>query len=451
MSRSKTIETVSAVFCYQDQIFSVVRQNHLDAFPGYHSFPGGKIKVMDQSSGIDTYFPKINPVHISTLYREMKEELNFDLKNAFSEGHLTSIEPLAEIFAPSFSQVRFRNLFYRIDLKNPEKFILEKGEFSEGTWCSPQTLLETFLQGRALMVPPLRTMLRKLTENPHQKQMGDLSIHYDESKEIPELEMLKGVRVLMIPSLTLPPAERTNAFRLGDPDSPQILVDPSPGSEETFQVLLQQIRHENLDALFLTHHHPDHHQFAPDLASHFNLPIFLSPDSYNRIQNKFGKDYFKNIEMKLIQEGEEITQWHGEPVKVHAVPGHDAGQLALAPESLSWFIVGDLIQGIGTVVISEPEGDMDTYFKTLEKVIALQPSVIIPSHGIPMGGTFRLEATLQHRKQREEQVLHLFQLNKTEDQMLESIYQDLPELLYPYALKNIRSHLQKLRLEQRIL
>ena len=101
-------------------------------------------------------------------------------------------------------------------------------------------------------------------------------------------------------------------------------------------------------------------------------------------------------------------------------------------------------------VISEPEGDMSTYFKTLEKVIALQPSVIIPSHGIPMGGTFRLEATLQHRKQREEQVLQLFQLNKTEDQMLESIYQDLPELLYPYALKNIRSHLQKLRLEQRI-
>ena len=48
-----------------------------------------------------------------------------------------------------------------------------------------------------------------------------------------------------------------------------------------------------------------------------------------------------------------------------------------------------------TVVISEPEGDMTTYFQTLEKVIALQPSVIIPSHGIPMGGTYRIEATLQ--------------------------------------------------------
>ena len=447
----KIVEAVSAVFCFQGQIFSVIRQNHLDAFPGYHAFPGGKIDDQDLPSRIASSFPKLNPVHLSALCREMKEELSFELEKAFAEGKIISIEPLAEIFAPSFAQIRFRNWFYRIDLKDPAEFILDEGEFSAGTWITPTTLLKIFQQGKALMVPPLRTMLKQLIQDPNLKQMGDLSIHFDDSRKIPELEMLEGVRMLMVPSHTLPPAERTNAFRLCDLDSPQILVDPSPKSDETYLLLLEQMKQENLEALFLTHHHPDHHQFAPDLASHFNLPIFLSPDSYNRIQNKFGKDYFKNIEMKLIQEGEEITQWHGEPVKVHAVPGHDAGQLALAPESLSWFIVGDLIQGIGTVVISEPEGDMDTYFKTLEKVIALQPSVIIPSHGIPMGGTFRLEATLQHRKQREEQVLQLFQLNKTEDQMLESIYQDLPELLYPYALKNIRSHLQKLRLEQRIL
>jgi endoribonuclease LACTB2 len=450
MIRSETLEAVSAVFCYKNQIFSVVRQNHLDVLPGYHTFPGGQIEVMDQSSGIDTYFPKLNQVHISALCREIREELSFDLEKAFSEGQLISIEPLAEIFVPLFEQIHFRNWFYRIDLKNPTKFILGKGKFFEGIWITPQNMLETFQQGRSLMVPPLRTMLRKLIKNPHQKQMGDLSIHYDDSKEIPEFEMLEGVRILMVPSLTLPPAERTNAFRLGDPDSPQILIDPSPGSKETFQVLLQQIKKEKLDALFLTHHHHDHHQYAPELARHLSLPIFISSDSFNRILNKFGNDYFQNIEMRMIQDGEEVTQWHGESVIVHAVPGHDLGQLALAPESLLWFIVGDLIQGIGTVVISEPEGDMANYFKTLEKVIELQPSVIIPSHGIPMGGTYRLEATLQHRKHREQQVLQLFKLNNTEDQMLESIYQNLPKILYPYALKNIRSHLQKLRLENLI-
>ena len=94
-------------------------------------------------------------------------------------------------------------------------------------------------------------------------------------------------------------------------------------------------------------------------------------------------------------------------MRVYPIPGHDAGQLALAPESLRWFIVGDLIQSLGTVVISTPEGDMATYFQTLEKIIELGPSVIVPSHGTPMRSTFRLQATLQHRREREKAVLEL--------------------------------------------
>ena len=443
----KIVEAVSAVFCFQGQIFSVIRQNHLDVFPGYNAFPGGKIDDQDLPSRIASSFPKLNSVHLSALCREMKEELSFDLEKAFAEDKIISIEPLAEIFAPSFAQIRFRNWFYRIDLKDPAEFILDEGEFSAGSWINPPTLLKIFHQGKALMVPPLRTMLKQLIQDPNLKQMGDLSIHFDDSREIPELEMLEGVRMLMVPSHTLPPAERTNAFRLGDPDSPQILVDSSPKSDETYLLMLEQMKQENLDALFLTHHHPDHHQFAPDLARDLQLPILLSQDSHSRIQQKFGEDYFRGVEIRMITDGEELTRWHGETVKVYAVPGHDAGQLALAPESLSWFIVGDLIQGIGTVVISEPEGDMTTYFQTLEKVIALQPFVIIPSHGIPMGGTYRIEATLQHRREREKQVLQLFHQDKTEDQMLQSIYQNIPQGLYPYALKNIRSHLRKLRQE----
>ena len=38
MRRAETVEAVSSVFFFQHQIFVVVRQNHLDAFPGYHAF-----------------------------------------------------------------------------------------------------------------------------------------------------------------------------------------------------------------------------------------------------------------------------------------------------------------------------------------------------------------------------------------------------------------------------
>ena len=137
-------------------------------------------------------------------------------------------------------------------------------------------------------------------------------------------------------------------------------------------------------------------------------------------------------------------------VRVHAVPGHDAGQLALAPESLRWFIVGDLIQSDGTVVVSAPEGDMATYFQTLEKIIELDPTVIMPSHGSPMRGTFRLSATLQHRREREKMIEELHANGKSEDQILDIIYQGIDQHLRPFARQNIESHMVKLRQEGRL-
>ena len=115
MRRAETVEAVSSVFFFQDQIFVVVRQNHLEAFPGYHAFPGGKIDSQDHASNSSSNFPELNPVHLSALHREMKEELDFDLQKGIAEGTISSIEPLAEIAAPSFAQIRFRNWLYRID------------------------------------------------------------------------------------------------------------------------------------------------------------------------------------------------------------------------------------------------------------------------------------------------------------------------------------------------
>ncbi len=145
-----------------------------------------------------------------------------------------------------------------------------------------------------------------------------------------------------------------------------------------------------------------------------------------------------------------LTQWLGEDVVIYEVPGHDEGQLAVAPRSLSWFIVGDLIQGIGTVVISAPEGNMKKYFASLERVIALAPKYIIPSHGIAMGGTYRLEATLKHRREREQQIGRLWDQGKNPSEILEVVYAGLDHRLAPLALASINSHLEKLREEGHI-
>lgn len=256
-------------------------------------------------------------------------------------------------------------------------------------------------------------------------------------------EPVYGLRILPVRSHTLPPATHTNAFLLGD--DPKILIDPSPADAIAYDALLCALSEEPAEAIFLTHHHPDHHQQAVRLARTLGLPVWASADTLERIPARFGPDYFAGIQTRTIGDGEVLTRCLGLRVIAHAVPGHDAGQLAPALEDGRWMIVGDLIQGIGTVVISAPEGDMREYFRSLQAVIDRDPAVIVPSHGQAMGGTFRIRQTLLHRQIREQQILELQREGRGIEDMLKVIYKDIDARLWPLARRNIESHLQKLR------
>jgi glyoxylase-like metal-dependent hydrolase (beta-lactamase superfamily II)/8-oxo-dGTP pyrophosphatase MutT (NUDIX family) len=442
----QVIDSVAAVFCCEDRLFIVRRQPHLNAFPGYDSFPGGKIDAEDPvSRHPDRFLRDWDGQKMHALVREIREELAYSLPAGIASGQVTSVKFLAEALTPAIVPIRFRLHFFRIDLQTLPTFTPDSGEFADTFWETPRQALDRFHQGDALMVPPLRWVLEELCRKPQGCNFGDLSPQFDEDRYVPVLEPLSGLRVLPVPCNTVPPANRTNAFLLGDNHAPKILVDPSPESPRVLGNLLRTLREDRVSALFLTHHHPDHHEYAPDVARHLGVPVWMSEDTRSRIVEKQGGDYFSGLKIEVRRDGDRLTKWKGEAVLVHEVPGHDAGQLALAPESLRWFIVGDLIQSVGTVVIAAPEGDMAEYFRTLERLIRLGPAVIIPSHGMPMRGTFRLRATLQHRREREEAIRELHVNGKTPLEMLDIIYPAVDRHLLPLAMENIKSHLAKLR------
>ena len=199
-----------------------------------------------------------------------------------------------------------------------------------------------------------------------------------------------------------------------------------------------------VDLVFLTHHHPDHREYADDVARRYRVPIGMSADTRSRIVGK-APGFFDDLEVRLFAEGDALTRWQGESVRLIAVPGHDEGQLAPMPESRTWCIVGDLIQGIGTVVIAPPEGNMRKYFDSLRRVIELDPAVIIPSHGLALGGTHFLRTALRHREEREAQIRRRHEAGLDEDQILAEVYQGIDPRLLPLARINIRSHMAKLR------
>lgn len=89
---------------------------------------------------------------------------------------------------------------------------------------------------------------------------------------------------------------------------------------------------------------------------------------------------------------------------------------------------------------------MQAYLDTLQRVIALNPKFIIPAHGLPAGGTWLLEQVLEHRLEREDNILFLHHAGRSMEEMLAILYVGLDRKLVPLARQNIRQHMRKLGL-----
>ena len=442
---SKIRDAVSIVITCGDEIFAIQRQFFLKAFPGYWAFPGGKVEEGDEAYTIaHEMLNGLEPRLFGALVREGKEELGIDMREEILKGTVRSVHYLGLAVTPDFNPYRFATYFFKIDFKKKVDFIVDKNEARIAEWMSSEELLKEFNAGQILAVPPVIKVIETLGENPETTFIDALNFSYDSSQYIPYIESIKGMRQIMPLSHTLPPAARTNAFLIGDDDSFRLLIDPSPKDDEEYRKLKKTLTLWSVDKILLTHHHPDHYERADKLARELNVPVVLSEDTYNRIIS-IQSDFFDGIRCEFLKEGDVATKWLGKEVLVMNVPGHDEGQIALYPSDLSWFLAGDLFQGIGTVVIGGDEGDMTKYFHTLERIINLSPKVIFPSHGIGLGGTTILEKTLAHRKEREAQVLALHSEGHTAEEMLAIIYKDIDKKLWPYALMNIEKHLVKLK------
>jgi len=439
-------DAVTAVLLHGDELYLVRRHPALPAFGGYHAFPGGKVDPGDSDAPLSgALFVGHSPRLLRALARELQEELDFDLWHAAGRGHVGELLNLGEITTPAFAPLRFRTWFFKIVLRERPQFVPEPGEATEGGWLRVDEWRRRYAAGRLLAAPPTSLTIDALARDPALRELPPFAAGFDPARDVPWVEPLAGLRILLVRSNTLPPAEHTNVFWIGGNGAPRVLVDPSPAGPDELAKLCRRIDEFGVDLVFLTHHHPDHREYADQIARRYRVPLGLSADTRARIAHKAGPGFFDGLEVRLYGEGDELTRWQGERVVLLSVPGHDEGQLAPMAESRAWCIVGDLIQGIGTVVIAPPEGDMRKYFASLKRVIGLDPAVIIPSHGLALGGTHYLQQALRHREEREAQILKRHEAGLSEDQILAEVYRGIDPRLLPLARMNIRSHMAKLR------
>jgi glyoxylase-like metal-dependent hydrolase (beta-lactamase superfamily II) len=251
-----------------------------------------------------------------------------------------------------------------------------------------------------------------------------------------------GIRVLALRTPTLPPAAHTNAYVVGPETGPQLVVDPGSPYEEQQSVLDAAIAADAaagrpLAMVLLTHHHGDHVGGAAALATRWGVPIAAHARTAARLAGRVRVD-------RELADGEEI----GGMTCLHT-PGHADGHLCFEHDGA--IIAGDMVAGVGWILIDPDEGNMTEYLASLGKLQSRQARVLLPAHGPPIAdAAARLREYILHRTMREDRVLAALAAEPQGlDELLPQAYADTPRALWRLAARSLRAHLDKLVREGR--
>lgn len=258
-------------------------------------------------------------------------------------------------------------------------------------------------------------------------------------------QVAPGIRVLALRTPTLPPAAHTNTYLVGPDAGPQLLVDPgSPYPDQ--QAILDGVLATEATAgrplglVALTHHHGDHVGGAVATATRWGVEIAAHVKTKARLATR--------VPVTVELADRETLGAYG--VTCVHTPGHADGHLCFERGDAS--IVGDMVAGLGTILIDPSEGDMGEYLASLALMIERPPRALLPAHGPSIeDGPSKLREYIAHRTMRENRVLAALgeRTSASLDELLPTAYGDTPRPLWPLAKRVLRAHLDKLVKEHR--
>lgn len=382
--------------------------------------------------------------------RLLAGELDFA---AVVKGGELAVDPTLLTYAgrwltPPLGPLRFDNRFFLLEW--PAAAALQPsilpGELSWGGWVKPARALAAWRAGEVIAAPPILHILRVLEEDGPERGLarlrGPVEANLGPHRRI---EFRPGVLLFPMATPTLPPARHTNAYVVGHGEA--VLIDPGSPYPEEIEALRRALAALDNDpagarrvtAIWLTHHHPDHVGGVPALREILGVPVLAHRLTAERL-----RESGIPIDGEL-EEGQRVT-FDGDPpltLRVLHTPGHARGHLAFLDEGGGSLVAGDVVTGMGTLVIDPPEGDMEVYLATLARLRDLAPRTLFPAHGPTLlWAAAQFEAYIEHRRERERRVLAAWQGgSRTPAAIVPEAYDDLDPLAIPLAERQVQAHL----------
>ena len=217
------------------------------------------------------------------------------------------------------------------------------------------------------------------------------------------------------------------------------VIDPGPALDSHFDALMAALKGERVAVILITHTHSDHWPLAARLAEATGAPILgRTPDGADPTAYGFDR----------APEDGEVVAGPGWTLTALATPGHASNHVCWALGEERALFSGDHVMGWSTTVIVPPDGDMDAYLASLDRVIAGGFDVLWPTHGPPVRNPSRfVRSAKAHRLQREERVAASLEDGPTRvSEIVAALYAGIDPRLHGAAARTVAAHL--LRLEK---
>lgn len=363
------------------------------------------------------------------------------------------LTPCGRWLTPPFTAPSYLAQYFGVWLPAGMQPEIWPGELTDGLWITPEAAIIQHEAGTlAITFPVLETLLIL------RDQGGDLGATGPHAEERSATayphgggEMLSGVHLVPLRTVTLPPATHTNCYILGRREL--VVVDPGPVDPDEQTRLLGYLeflrgRGGQVKEIWLTHFHHDHVGAAQRLAETFGVPIAAHRDTAARLHGQVPVH-------RLIEDGETTgfaSLGHDSEWTALHTPGHAHGHLCFHEARRGHVLCGDNILGVGTTLVAPaPDGSMRDYLASLRRLQGLKLGMLFPGHGPPLAAAGPTIARyLTHRAQREAAILAVLGAPLAIPDIVTRVYTDVDPSLHGLAALTVQAHLEKLELDGQV-